>query len=72
MFGRENAIGIVLLLICAGSAVVLLSGIVTGTRFTFVGPAWLETVLVIVFLAASAGVVWTRPGRRWPWDRNRD
>lgn len=72
MFSRENAIGVVLLLICAGVAVVLLSGIITGNRYRYDGPSWLGPVLFLFFLGASAWGFWSRPGRRWPWDRNRD
>ena len=35
MFNRENAIGLVLLLLCAVVALVLLFSITTGTRFRF-------------------------------------
>ena len=50
VFNRENAIGLVLLLLCGVVAVVLLFSIVTGTRFRFEGPSWLGTALVILFI----------------------
>ena len=50
MFNRENAIGLILLLLCAVVALVLLFSIATGTRFRFEGPSWLGTALVILFI----------------------
>jgi hypothetical protein len=70
MFNRENAIGLILLLMCAGVALVLLYSIATETRFRYTGPSWLATVLVIFFIGASLFGFVTRPGRRWPWQRN--
>ena len=69
VFNRENAIGLVLLLMCAAVAVVLLYSIATGTRFQFTGPSWLGTALVILFIGASLYGFVTRAGRRWPWQR---
>jgi len=71
MFNRENAIGIALLLICAVVAVALLFSISTGIRFRFNGPSWVGTALLIFFIAATIWGFVSRPGRRWPWDRNR-
>ena len=51
VFNRENAIGLVLLLLCGVVALVLLFSIATGTRFRFDGPSWLGTALVILFIA---------------------
>ena len=72
MFDRENAIGMVLLLLCAVVGVVLVYSIATGTRFRFDGPSWLGTALFIFFIAAGIYGFVTRPGRRWPWQRDRD
>jgi hypothetical protein len=71
VLNRQNAIGLLLLLICAVVAGVLLYGIATGTQFRFTGPSWVGPVLLIVFLGASLWSFAARPGRRWPWDRNR-
>jgi hypothetical protein len=70
VFNRENAIGLVLLVLCAAVALVLLYGIATGTRFRFEGPSWLGTALMILFIGATGYLFVTRPGRRWPWQRN--
>ncbi|MCD6028974.1 MAG: hypothetical protein K0S78_1148 [Thermomicrobiales bacterium] len=70
MFNRENAIGLILLVLCAAVALVLLYSIATGTRFRFEGPSWLGTALMILFIGATAFAFFTRPGRRWPWQRN--
>ena len=74
MFNRENAIGLLLLLLCAAVALVLLFSIATGTRFRFEGPSWLGTALVILFIAGSIYGFIIRPGRRWswPWSKNKD
>lgn len=72
MFSRENAIGIVLLIFCAAVAVVLLSGIVTGTRYRFEGPAWVGPALAILFIGATIWSFVSQPGRRWPWDKNKN
>ena len=70
MFNRENASGLILLVLCAAVALVLLYSIATGTRFRFEGPSWLGTALVILFIGATVYMFVTRPGRRWPWQRN--
>jgi hypothetical protein len=69
--GRENVIGIVLLVLCAVVAVILVFSIVTGTRFRFTGPGWVGTALFILFIGASVYLFATQPGRRWPWQRDR-
>nr|MBA3450865.1 hypothetical protein [Chloroflexia bacterium] len=66
MLNRENAIGLILLLLCAAVAVVLLFSIATGARFRFEGPSWLGTALVILFIGGSLYGLLLRPGRRWP------
>ena len=53
MFNRENAIGLVLLLLCGIVALVLLFSIATGTRFRFEGPSWVGTALVILFIVVN-------------------
>jgi len=76
VFNRENAIGLLLLLLCAVVALVLLFSIATGTRFRFEGPSWLGPALVILFSAGSIYGFIIRPGRRWSWpwskDKNKD
>ena len=72
MRDRENLIGIVLLVLCAAVAVVLVYSIVTGTRFQFTGPGWVGTALFIVFIGASIYMFVTQPGRRWPWQRDKN
>ena len=73
MFNRENAIGLVLLSLCAVVALVLLYSIATGTRFHFEGPLWLGTVLVILFIGGTIYGFLLRPGRRWtrPWSKDK-
>jgi energy-coupling factor transporter transmembrane protein EcfT len=70
MLNRENAIGFVLLLLCAAVALVLLFSIATGTRFRFEGPSWLGTALIILFIGGTIYGFLMRPGRRWPWQRD--
>lgn len=70
MLNRENVIGVILLVMCAAVALVLLYSIATGTRFQYTGPSWLATALVILFIGAGIFGFVTRPGRRWPWQRN--
>lgn len=70
MLNRENAIGLILLVMCAAVALVLLYSIATGTRFQYTGPSWLAAALVILFIGASIFGFVSRPGRRWPWQRN--
>ena len=55
VFNRENAIGLVLLLLCGVVALVLLYSIATGTRFRFDGPSWVGTALVILFIVGTTG-----------------
>ena len=74
MLNRDNAIGLVLLLLCGVVALVLVVSIVTGTRFRFEGPSWVGTVLVILFMAGTIYGFLIRPGRRrsWPWSKDTD
>ncbi len=74
MLNRENAIGLVLLLLCGVVALVLVISIVTGVRFRFEGPSWLGTALVILFFAGTIYAFLIRPGRRWswPWSKGTD
>jgi hypothetical protein len=69
---RDNAVGVILLLLCGGVAIVLLYSIATGSRFRFDGPSWLGTALVILFMAGTLYAFIRQPGRRWPWQRDRD
>jgi hypothetical protein len=50
MFQRENAVGLILLGVCAFMAGLLVYSIVTDTTFEYTGPGWLITVLTILFL----------------------
>jgi len=70
VFNRENAIGLILLVLCGAVALVLLFSIATGTRFRFEGPSWLGTALMILFIGGAIYGFFLRPGRRWPWQRN--
>ena len=70
MFNRENAIGVILLLMCGAAALAILYSIATGTRFQYTGPPWLATALVIFVIGAGIYGFVTRPGRRWPWQRS--
>ena len=74
VFNRENAIGLVLLLLSGAVAMVLLFSIATGTRFRFAGPSWVGTALVILFFAGTIYGFLMRPGRRWswPWSKGTD
>ena len=65
MFDRENAIGFVLLGLCAVIGGVLVYGIVTGTSVRFSGPGWLGIVLMILFIGGAIYGAVTAP-RRWP------
>ena len=51
MFQRENAIGLLLLGLCAFMAGVLVYSIATDTSFEYTGPRWIITVLSILFIA---------------------
>ena len=72
MFGRENAIGVVLLLLCAIVAGALIYSIGAGTRFHWTGPPWVGPVLAFLFLAAGIYSLANQFRGRFPWDRNRD
>lgn len=50
MFGRENIIGVLLLLFCTVVAGILVYSIVTGERVDFALPRGASTVLGIVFM----------------------
>jgi 4-hydroxybenzoate polyprenyltransferase len=69
---RENAVGVLLLGLCAIVAVLLAYSIASGTRFRLEGPAWLGTALVILFIAGTLYAFVRQPGRRWPWQRDRN
>ena len=73
MFQRENAIGLLLLGLCAFMAGVLIYSIVTGTTFDYTGPRWIITVLSILFIAGIFYGLFRgvrggpgRGGGRWP------
>jgi hypothetical protein len=70
MFQRENAIGLLLLGLCAFMAGVLIYSIVTGTSFEYTGPRWIITVLSILFIAGIFYGLFSGRGRggrgRWP------
>jgi hypothetical protein len=72
MRDRENLIGVVLLVLCAIVAGVLVYTIATGNRFRFTGPSWLGNALIVLFIVAAVWGFLSRPGRRWPWQRDRD
>ncbi len=83
VFDREDVIGLLLLGLCVVVGVVLVFGIVTGTRWEYRGPGWLGWVLTILFVGGLIYGFVTRPGgrwpdprtgrrRRWPWSRGRD
>jgi hypothetical protein len=76
VFGRENLIGLALLLLSGIAALGLLYELASGTRFQFTGPGWLATALQLLFLGVTIFIFARQPGRRWPWqnwrDRNRD
>jgi hypothetical protein len=69
---RDNAVGVILLVLCGIVAVVLLYSIATGARFRFDGPSWLGTALAILFIGGTIFAFVRQPGRRWPWQRDRD
>ncbi len=72
MFDRENAVGFLLLGLCAAIAGALLWSIATGTQLRYTGPAWLGWLLAALFFGMLLyGVVRGRRGgagggRRWP------
>jgi hypothetical protein len=67
---RDNAVGVILLVLCGIVAVVLVYSIATGTQFRFTGPSWLGTALVILFIGGTIYAFVRQPGRRWPWQRD--
>jgi hypothetical protein len=74
MFDRENAVGLLLLAVCAVVGGVMLFSIATGTTLRYTGPDWLGWVLLFAFLGAigyglvRGGLGGGRfgGGRRWP------
>ncbi len=70
MLNRENAVGLALLLLCALTAAVLIYSIVSGTRFHLDGPSWLGMALAALFIGAAIYGFVSRPGRRWPWQKD--
>jgi hypothetical protein len=50
MFQRENAIGFLLLGVCAFMGGILVYSIVTGTSYDYTGPRWLSIVLFVLFI----------------------
>jgi protein-S-isoprenylcysteine O-methyltransferase Ste14 len=72
VFSRENAIGLILLLLCGVVALGLVFSIATGTHFRFAGPSWVRSALVILIFAGTIYGFLTRPGRRWSWPWRKD
>lgn len=67
MFDRENAVGFLLLGLCAVVGGVLLYSIATGTRLRYTGPAWLAYLIGAAFIGALIyGFVSSRRGRGGP------
>jgi len=64
MFNRENAIGVVLLILCAAVALFLLYLIATGQRAIYTGPDELIWVLAGVFVIGAIWL-WIKSPRRW-------
>jgi hypothetical protein len=69
MFDRENAVGFLLLAVCAVVGGVMVVSMATGTELRYTGPAWLAWLLAALFLGASLfglsrGRHWGNP--RWP------
>ena len=52
------------------TAAVLIYSIVSGTRFHLDGPSWLGMALAALFIGAAIYGFVSRPGRRWPWQRD--
>jgi protein-S-isoprenylcysteine O-methyltransferase Ste14 len=72
VFNRENAVGLILLLLCGVVALGLVFSIATGTQFRFAGPSWVQSALVILIFAGTIYGFLTRPGRRWSWPWRKD
>jgi hypothetical protein len=70
VFDRENAVGFLLLAVCAGVGAVLLYAIVTGNQLRYTGPAWLGWLLAAIFLGGILYGLFSggrfRRGRQWP------
>ena len=58
MFGRENLIGMLLLLFCAVTAVILMVAIVTGETPTV--PPALRVPLIVIGIGAVLVMLWQR------------
>jgi hypothetical protein len=70
MFDRENAVGLLLLAVCAVVGGVMVFAIATDTELRYTGPAWLVWVLLALFLGGSLYGLFAGGrlggGRRWP------
>lgn len=62
MFDRENALGFVLLGLCAVAAGVMIYSLATETPLRYTGPAWLTWVLGILFIG---GIFYGLFSSRW-------
>ena len=65
MFDRENAVGLLLLGLCAAAGAVLVFATVTGTELRYTGPGWLAWVIGIVFIGSTLWLMFSSV-RRWP------
>ena len=74
MFDREDAVGYLLIGVCAAVGGVMIYAIATGTRLRYTGPGWLVWILLALFLGGivfgflRGGLGGGRfgGGRRWP------
>jgi len=77
VFDRENAVGFLLLALCASIGGVMIWAIATGTRLRYTGPAWLAWALAALFIGfalfgllrgrrGGAGGGGFGGGRAWP------
>ena len=58
MFGRENLIGILLLLFCAVTAVIMVTAIITGEMPTV--PPTLRVPITVIGIGAVVLMLWQR------------
>lgn len=58
MFGRENLIGILLLLFCAVTAVILITAIITGETPTV--PPAMRVPITVIGIGAVLAMLWQR------------
>ena len=65
MFDRENAVGFLLIGLCAVAGGILLVATLTDTELRYTGPGWLAAVIGILFIGALLYGLFTS-GRRWP------